>query len=277
MSQASIYDLIYFGDCKQIKLEGEPELYVGDDLFNLINGGAELYHELGFVEVLAIKVAVNQQVTSKVEVYDMGSSEAAWGIFSLTSTSDAQYLKLGDTARSGQGFMQAIKDRYMIYVYNDNMDKEWPGKIISCIGENIETYSQAPEILLKVNTLKAEDSKSIYFKGNLGLSSIYNFHYKDIFDYDEGAAIVGDKLISVAMKYSDKEKCHDKFMSSFVFFNERNKYHDQNMDGSAYYLKDRKERHLDFHWTGSYIIVFIYEEDLDPGTEKEKFIGLFNY
>ena len=31
--------------------EGEPEVYAGDDLFVYINGGAEIYHEYGFVQV----------------------------------------------------------------------------------------------------------------------------------------------------------------------------------------------------------------------------------
>ena len=106
---------------------------------------------------------------------------------------------------------------------------------------------------------------------------MYNFHYKDIFAYEEGAAAVSDNLISVVMKYSDEENCREQFISSFGYFKERNKYQNQEMNGSTYQLTDRKERHLEFLNAGKYIIAFICEKGQDPEIDKSQFINLFNH
>lgn len=275
-TQGSIYDLIYFGNCRELKLEGETMLYVGDDLFNLINGGAELYHELGFVEVLALKVAVGDQGTAKVEIYDMGSSEAAWGIFSMTATSDARYLELGDTARSGQGFIQMIKDRYMVYSYPEKMEVKGAEKILSCIASNIGLSSKLPALLAKMNSLPWDANKSIYFTGNLGLSSVYNFHYKDVFEYEEGAAIISNELICVVLKYNTADQCDQIFNTSYQFFKEKKKYHNPRLNESSYHLNDRKEMQLDFHKQNNYLIIFIHEGSTDVDGKLSEVKALFN-
>ena len=97
-AQDSIFMLLPDGKCPGIKLIGDTELYVGDDLFNLINGGAELYHEYGFVEVLAAE-ATSGKIPIRFEIYDMGSPESAWGIFSLTATGIKRVLSMADTPR----------------------------------------------------------------------------------------------------------------------------------------------------------------------------------
>ena len=94
LAQDSIYMLLPDKSCSAVKISGEPELYQGDDLFSLINGGAELYHEFGFVEVMAVDLVAGK-TPLRAEIYDMGSQEAAWGIFSLSATNKAKGLKLG--------------------------------------------------------------------------------------------------------------------------------------------------------------------------------------
>lgn len=271
-AQGSIYNLIYFGDCREISLSGEAELYVGNDLFSLINGGAELYHEFGFVEVLAMDLAVEDKGLLRAEVYDMGSSEGAWGIYSLTATTNAKKLGLGDAARTGKGFMQLIKDRYMVYLYNENLEKAVLEKVLSCIASNIPQSSPQPALLEAVATYAPEEARSIYFSGNLGLSGIYAFHYKDVFDYKEGAAAVSEETIAIVLKYENNDICLEKFNASYDFFSQRKKYHDQEIANEHYQLKDRKEQHLDFYREGKYMLIFIHDGSCEAEKQKELMI-----
>ena len=53
-------------------LDGEPQVVVGDELFELINGGAELYHQLGFVQAAAAEYVDDSGCAISLEVFEMG-------------------------------------------------------------------------------------------------------------------------------------------------------------------------------------------------------------
>jgi hypothetical protein len=156
-----------------------------------------------------------------------------------------------------------IKGSYMVYAYPQKIDQKGTTDILSCIASNISLSSEPPVLLSKMNALRWDTDKSIYFTGNLGLSSVYNFHYKDVFDYEEGAAVVGEDFICVLLEYKNADKCNEMFARSFDFFKERKKYENPQLKDSSYQLIDRKERQLDFHKHNNYLIIFIHKGEQD--------------
>jgi len=260
-AQETIYDVMPGEDCEGIVLSGSPELYVGDDLFNLINGGAELYHEFGFVEVIAAETSGKGETPVKTEVYDMGSAEAAWGIYSLTATSNAMILDLGDAGRKGEGFIQFIKGRYMVYLYFASSDNIAIPMITDCLSNKISESSGPPEIMKALNL--GDEAKLTYFRGNLGLQSLYTFHYKDVFGYDEGAAAVYPDLKVFLLKYDNEEDCIEKYNNALEFFLSSSKYHDQTTLPDYFSMKDKKERKLEIHLLKEHILIFAYDESGD--------------
>ena len=55
-------------------------MFKGDALFRHINGGAELYHEHGFVALL-VQDFKNDDLEVRLELYDMGSASGAGEVF----------------------------------------------------------------------------------------------------------------------------------------------------------------------------------------------------
>ena len=55
-------------------------VFTGTELYRHINGGAELFHTHGFVE-LALKDYTKGDLEIRIEIYDMGSPAGAAGIF----------------------------------------------------------------------------------------------------------------------------------------------------------------------------------------------------
>ena len=45
-----------------------PETYSGDELFQMINGGADIYHEYGFVQVVRAAYTDGKRLTIKLEI-----------------------------------------------------------------------------------------------------------------------------------------------------------------------------------------------------------------
>jgi hypothetical protein len=256
-AQESIYDIIKNDECPGTEVYGEPVLYVGDNLFDLINGGAELYHEFGFVEVLSAQLLIPGADPLKVEIYDMGSAESAWGIYSMTATSNAKPFQAGTEGRHGEGFSQFVKGRYMLYFYYDYVEEPELQYVADCLAQNINETAAMPAQMKAVDTRDVKPEKLIYFKGNLGLSSIYNFHYKDVFGYEEGSAALYPDLKIFLLNYGDEGSCVEHYNEARDFFMESSKYHDQVSLRGSFHMKDRKEQQIDCYFENSFLVIFI--------------------
>ncbi len=83
-------------------VEGEAEVYVGDDLFVYINGGAEIYHEYGFVQV-AVRRYVRGDDSISVEIYTMDGD--AYGIYSFARSPSGHGVNLGNGGTSAEYYL----------------------------------------------------------------------------------------------------------------------------------------------------------------------------
>ncbi|PLW98313.1 MAG: hypothetical protein C0591_04780, partial [Marinilabiliales bacterium] len=70
-------------ELKGFELKSEPEYYHGDDLFYLINGGADIYLEYGFKDVISASYENETGLSFKAEIYQMLNDNASYGIFSF--------------------------------------------------------------------------------------------------------------------------------------------------------------------------------------------------
>jgi hypothetical protein len=84
------------------RAEGEAEVYVGDELFIYINGGAEIYHEYGFEQV-AVQRYRRGDDTVSAEIYTMEAD--AFGIYSFARSSNGQAVDLGDGATAADYYL----------------------------------------------------------------------------------------------------------------------------------------------------------------------------
>jgi len=86
--------------------EGETEVYIGDDLFVYINGGAEIYHEYGFVQVAVQRYRRGDDNVS-VEIYTMVGD--AFGIYSFARSSRGHAVNLGNGATAADYYMHFLE------------------------------------------------------------------------------------------------------------------------------------------------------------------------
>ena len=105
------------------RLEEEPLVYVGDTLYELINGGAELYHQLGFVQALAAEYVDGQGRTLSLEVFEMGDPEGTEELFLEKTGGSGEPAAIGDEAAIESYYMNARVDRYLITITGFESDE----------------------------------------------------------------------------------------------------------------------------------------------------------
>jgi len=98
------------------ELEDEPQLYVGDALFELINGGAELYHQHGFVRAMAAEYVDADGRTIALEVFEMADRGGAAEIYAEKTGGWGEPVRIGDEAALESYYMNARTGPYLITI-----------------------------------------------------------------------------------------------------------------------------------------------------------------
>ena len=86
------------GEVAGLTLSDTPQGYRGDDLYQMIDGGADIYHEYGFRQVLSAEYVDGRGKIIKLEMYEMESPAAAYGIYSFKVGEGGKALAIGQEA-----------------------------------------------------------------------------------------------------------------------------------------------------------------------------------
>ena len=116
------------------ELTNEPLVYVGDSLYEMINGGAELYHQLGFVQALAAEYVDDDGRAISLEVFEMGDVEGAKNIFAEKTGGTGEPAPIGDEAAVESYYMNARVGRHLITITGFESDEETTRGILELAG-----------------------------------------------------------------------------------------------------------------------------------------------
>ena len=115
--------------------EYEPEVYVGESLFELINGGAEVYHRFGFVQALATQYADVHGRSFSLEVFEMGDVEGARNIYSDKTGGSGEPLEIGDEAAGEDYYLNLRSGRFLVTITGFDSDEQTTDGILELARE----------------------------------------------------------------------------------------------------------------------------------------------
>ncbi len=244
-------------ELKGFELKSEPEYYQGDDLFFLINGGADVYLEYGFKDVISASYENETGLGFKAEIYQMLNDSAAYGIFSFNRSNRTIYHDIGDESIRQNDFLIFIKGHYYIVLTTQSNQEEQLVNLLAkakLIEAKIKVSGAVPVLVAEYNSLV---KNTIYIRGNLALSNIYLFDYSDIFQFSDGLFLKQNDISAFIFNYPSPEisektfqKVKSRLTSSTRFLNS-----EENIDGFS--LEDKKEQLILFISRENRIYTFI--------------------
>jgi len=165
------------------KKSGPPKLYTPATLSTYIDGGAELYLSYNFRGALSLKYTDAAENEISVDVFDMGSSEDAFGVFahSRETVDDA----FGQGSEYAAGLLTFWKDRYYasILAYPETpAKKDVVFKLGRAVLEAIPRLGALPPViaLLPAENLIPESVK--YFHHYIWLNSFHFVSNENVLD-----------------------------------------------------------------------------------------------
>jgi hypothetical protein len=241
------------------KVVSEPKVYTGDDLFDLIDGGADIYFEYGFVKVITIRYADPSQNIIQVEIYEMDDAPSAYGIFSITQQAAEWSQQYGHISTATENYISYWKSKFYVNISwssRQHLDQPLLNNLANLISKKIVENGAYPAI---VQTFKAEDAgrKAVYMKGNLALSNYYYFDYKDILRLKEAIAWSTGGYHRIIIRYADKTACLDALGWARQSVQNNKRFSDVAVAFQGFSCKDNKGNNILFRQIENYIAVLV--------------------
>ena len=151
----------------------DPDFYSAKELYGYINGGAELYLEYGFRQVTAQRCSKGSQEL-QVDVYEMVSSEAAFGMFSILRGSCENTLKDAEWSCLKPEQILFARDRYLVSVvpYDRKESTRAAAQDAAyALLQRIGKKDHRPNELFRTGPLSPGRSRTMYLHGPLALQS----------------------------------------------------------------------------------------------------------
>ncbi len=237
----------------------KPKIYLGDDLFELINGGADVYLEYGFNQVVTVDYADPEQTIIQLEIYEMLDPASAFGIFSLSQQAAEWKLDFGRTSASSKDYIAFWKGKYYVIVSWESRhpdDAPQLPRIAAMVDGAIQDQGEFPTL---VNDFRAMDpaKKTVYMKGNLALSNFYYFDYKDIFEIVEGIGCSPGSHHRIVFRYSDEARALSVLASAKQLMINGKRFTDIAMSYQGFTCTDNKSNRIMVRQVGRYIAVLV--------------------
>ena len=155
----------------------------GENLYDLINGGADLYLEYGFDRAVftayeSLGLSVN------LELYRMESDSAAFGIYSLKKGSRGKPVSIGQEAALGEYYLNVWQGRYLITsIGMDSSAKTLQAvmQIARLVADKIPGGEKP--VLAAYSAVSLYPENTVYLRGPAALFNIYSFGPGDIFGF----------------------------------------------------------------------------------------------
>jgi uncharacterized protein DUF6599 len=171
--------------------KNEVQTYNTENLYEYINGGAELYISYGFENMMSCKYVRKNQPDIFVDIFDMGNSFNAFGIFAhFRETIDCTF---GQGSQYTFGNLLFWKDQYFISILA-SPETEESKKAIKLIAQHIDNIiEETGTIPPIINSLPKENliRESLrYFHHYIWLNSFYYIADKNILNINENTEAV---------------------------------------------------------------------------------------
>ena len=220
----SIIDLMP-GDIEGWTLREPDKIYTPETLYNYIDGGAELYLSYGMKEV-ASRIIIQDDNEIRIEIFDMGETRNAFGVFTHTRTQDDKIY--GQGSQYFTGALIFWKDHYFIAITaNDDNEpiRSAMKQIADEVDAKIHTTGELPAIVDLLPFEGLEPDGFLYFHHYIWQNAYYYISNDNFLNIDSDTDAILAKYGSkdnryylLIVQYPDAtlaEKACDSFQEHF--------------------------------------------------------------
>jgi hypothetical protein len=158
------------------KLMEEETVYGPDNLWDAIDGAADLYLEYSFVDLHIGRYSKSDDLEIKVELYKHGSLADAFGIYSQERNTDYHFIDLGTQGYVDKGVLNFLCGTYYVKISTLQSGKDAQEALLM-IGRKVEEHLNQPKgwpepLRMLPSSGKETNSEQYIAKNFLGYGSL---------------------------------------------------------------------------------------------------------
>lgn len=246
---------------------GEPEHVVGDDLFQLINGGAEIYHEYGFKQAVTLGFKNSNKKSFNLEIYEMENPEASYGVFTFKTGPQGKDIPIGSDGILEDYYLNFWKGNFVVTVIGFDSEEETMTGILAAakkVAEKIKFKHKKPGLIHKLpvdlkTKLKPKSLK--YLRGNLALFNQYEFDTANIFGVREGIWAEYEEFHLLLLNYQEEKECQKWLKNAQAGFKDNRRFKNFSPSKDGFTALDGKSQQVSVHAFKNYIYVILAVEN----------------
>jgi hypothetical protein len=228
------------GSGNWIREDESIQTAAGEELYDLINGGADLYLEYGFQKA-AFAVYEGQGKAINVEIYQMDGDSAAYGINSLKKGRRWKSVDRGQEGFLSAYYLNFWKGVYQVSVIGmDSTESSMQGILIIAgrIAAQIQEEGDTPAVFVDQSMLRPRNT--IYFRGPIALLNIYAFDSIDSFGSRDGIYHAYDGFELFIFRYHDAAERAQKFIRAVAMLEKSENFRELQRSGKGVCMVDEK-------------------------------------
>jgi len=241
-------------------LSEAPKTYRGDALFQMINGGADIYHEYGFTQVMRAEYVDGREKSIKLEIFEMESPAGAYGIYTFKIGAGGKAPAIGQEALLEDYYLNFWKGNLLVTVIGPDLEDKTVQGVIAfakAVDARIAKTGKRPELADLLLREPLAFSRPKYVRGSLGVMNSYIFDTENIFGVREGLIGAVGNCQAFVFCYDDKVQSADAFAHAATRLQVNPRFKDFTLQGNRCSMLGREKEILVIHQTGRYIAIVI--------------------
>lgn len=245
--------------------------YKGEDLYLYIDGGAEIYHEYGFRQVIIQDYKSVSGKNISLEIFEMEDDKAAFGIYTFKRSAEGKRVDLGNEGQIEDYYLNFWKGNFLVTLTGFDEEEETVEGLVELakvVDAKIESKGITPA-LLSLLPEKGLIKKSVkYFRRHLGIYNIHKFFTKDVFKIHEGirGSYRGDYEVFI-FSYKHSEESQKRFNEAKEKFAQSPGYRKSGEVEDVFKIMDSHGQHIFIKSFREYIFIVLGAKKEDIAKE----------
>jgi len=239
--------------------QAAPQVFKGEDLFAYIDGGADIYLEYGFIQVLVQDYRSSAGHEMSLEIFHMTSAESAFGIYTFKTAPGGKEINLGDECRLADYYLNLWKGNFVVTITGLDQETVTTEELLflaRAVGTRITGGAAKPGLAgrLPADGLRPQSLK--FFKGLLGLANADRFFAGSVLGFERG--IKGDYIPGyslVLLEFRDGPAAAERFEQSLDLFTRIKKFSGFEARSGSFDASDEKGKAVCGELHGRFIIL----------------------
>jgi hypothetical protein len=237
------------GEVEGWQPDGKAEIARGEDLFLLINGGAEIYYEYGFKQTIYQTYRGEHGKSINLEIYEMKNPESAYGIYTFKTSKVGKRIGVGQDGWLETYYLNFWKGNFLVTLIGFDSEPETLDGLMEMaksVDAKIKVPGQRPKLVSYLPAENLTENGMTYIRGNLGLLNQYEFDAKNIFGVTE--CIIGDygDYSVFILRYKDQEESVKWYESAREHLKKSSQFSDSFTQDQMFYMTDNRGNKLIF-------------------------------